>query len=396
MGRDFIHNSMSVTQGHPDKLCDAVSDALVDRFLRQDPFSRIQVECAVFNAVLFIAARYASEASVDIAHTARKIIAQIGYDQPDFNAGNCSILASPRQRPLDDRFLFDERTLTDEEIDAIPSRKQTTVFGYACNQSPDYLPLTIHLAHKLAQRMDEVRLSGELDYLMPEGRTHVGVEYVDRKPVRISGVTLTTAQKEDAVVDHKTMEKDFIRLILDPVFADAAMKPDKNTDILVNPDGPIIVGGPSNHSGLTGRKNAVDTYGEYSRHSAKGLSGKDPLRIDRVGAYAARHAAKNVVAAGLAHECEVQLSYAIGRAEPSSVQVEMHHTGSLTDKELVERLKEHFDFRLAGIVKNFNLRRVSADNPEGFYRHLAAYGHVGRDDLNLPWEQIDKVHMLKG
>ncbi|HXX58015.1 MAG TPA: methionine adenosyltransferase [Thermodesulfovibrionales bacterium] len=399
MKKDFIFTSESVTEGHPDKLCDQISDAIVDHFLQQDPYSRVIAECAVSTAIMFIAARFESGASVDFPNIARQVVNQIGYDQHAFNAKTCSIVTSLKELAHDENCFFDERNLSDAEIDEIPARNQVTVFGFACNQTAALIPLPIWLAHKLARRLTSVRLQKILPYISPDGKTQAGIEYRNGKPFRIHSITVIASQDSPSTAggpDMKRLEEDIRETVIDPVFSDEAIRPDKNTKIFINPDGPFVIGGPSVHSGLTGRKNAIDTYGEYSRQSGAALSGKDPLRIDRIGAYAARYAAKNVIAAGLAAECELQLSYSIGLSKPVSTQVETFGTGVLPDEKIAALVERLFDFRLAGIVKQFNLRYLPSILKGGFYRKLAAYGHVGRMDMGLPWELTDKIQEMKG
>lgn len=398
MKKDFMFTSESVTEGHPDKLCDQISDAIVDHFLQQDPYSRIRAECAVFTNIVFIAARFESGATVDFPNIARQVISQIGYRGNTFNAKTCSILTGLKESRHDSACSFDERNLSEEEIERIPVQDQATVFGFACNQTASYMPMPVWLAHKLARRLASVRFQHMLPYLEPDGKTQVGVEYKNGRPHRIHTITIIASQDKTAVnggPDSKRLHEDMVEYVIDPVFHDEEIKPDNKTKIFINPEGPVITGGPSVHSGLTGRKNAVDTYGEYSRHSGSALSGKDPLRIDRIGAYAARYAAKNVVAAGLADECEVQLSYSIGLSMPVSIQVETFGTGRVSDEEITERIERHFDFRLAGIIKQFNLRHLPSIIKGGFYRKLASYGHVGRMDIGLPWELTDRAEILR-
>jgi S-adenosylmethionine synthetase len=398
MKQDFMFTSESVTEGHPDKLCDQISDALVDHFLQQDPYSQVIAECAVSTAIVFIAARFSSNARVDFAHIARQVIGQIGYDQQAFNAKTCSIVTSLKEQQHDGQRREDEHALSEAEIDRITVKNQVTVFGFACDQTPSLMPLPVWLAHRLARRLTAVRLQKILPYLEPDGKTQVGVEYIDGRPFRVHSITVIASQSQPAAgggPDEKTLHDDLFETVIRPVFQDEAIKPDADTRIFINPDGAFVTGGPSVHSGLTGRKNAIDTYGEYSRHSGAALSGKDPSRIDRIGAYAARYAAKNVVAAGLARSCEVQLSYSIGLARPVSVQVETFGTGTLPDQKIADRIERHFDFRQAGIIRQFNLRRLPALIKGGFYRKLAAYGHVGRMDIGLPWELTDKAALLK-
>lgn len=393
-----MFTSESVTEGHPDKLCDQISDAILDRFLQQDPYSALIAECAVSTGIVFIAARFASEAIVDIPNVARQVITQVGYDQPTFNPKTCSIVTSLTELPADERRAFNEKELSDEDIERVTVKNQVTTFGFACNQTPALMPLPIWLAHRLARRLTSVRLQKLLPYLTPDGKTQVGIEYENRRPSRIYSVTVVGSQDKTTAAggpDGKRLVQDLREAVIEPIFRDEELRPDNKTKIFINPDGPFPVGGPSVHSGLTGRKNAIDTYGEYSRHSGAALSGKDPTRIDRIGAYVARYAAKNVVAAGLASDCEVQLSYSIGAARPVSIQVETFGTGVVPDEKIRLLLTQHFDFRIAAILRQFNLRFLPSMVKGGFYRKLAAYGHVGRMDLGLPWEVTDKAAALQ-
>jgi len=394
MSHDFMFTSESVTEGHPDKLCDQIADAIVDRFLIHDPSSRVIAECAVSNGILFIASRFASSVRIDIPEIARQVIHQVGYDREDFNARTCTVMTSLTELPLGAGDV-DEQTLSDEEIERIPAKNMANVFGFACNHTPALLPLPIWLAHKLARRLASVRLQKRVSYLAPDGKTQVGIEFRNGRPYRIHSITIVASQWREDSVSVQRLYDDLYQLVIEPSFLDEAIAPDRHTAFFVNPDGPFLVGGPTLHSGLTGRKNAVDTYGEYSRHSEAALSGKDPTRIDRVGAYVARYAAKNVVAAGLAAQCEVQLTYSLGQARPLSVQVETHGTGSRPDEEIAQLLKTHFDFRPAGVIRQFDLRHLPAQYRGGFFRRLAAYGHIGRMDIGLPWERTDKVALLK-
>jgi S-adenosylmethionine synthetase len=393
MNNTGMFTSESVTDGHPDKLCDQISDAIVDRFLGQDPYARVRAECTISNAIIFIAARFASDARVDFSHLARKVIKRIGYDQPDFNAQMCSILSTPKALPLEKRVDFSEHDLTEKEISRIRVRDQVTVFGFACTQSPTLMPLPIWLSHKLARRLSHLQREKRYPYLMPDGKIQVGVEYVKRRPQRLHSITITASQLHEDRPSLKTLRSNIREAVIEPVFEDEDFKPDKHTRIFINPDGPFL-GGPTHHSGLTGRKNAIDTYGEYSRHSGKALSGKDPMRIDRSGAYAARYAAKNMVAAGLAEECEITLSYSIGVTHPVSLQVQTFGSGKLPDNELRKIVSQHFDFRLAGILRQFNLRHLPTGKVDGFYQKLAAFGHFGRNDMDLPWEETNKANQL--
>lgn len=395
MKRDFMFTSESVTEGHPDKVCDLISDAIVDRFLMQDPFSKIVTECAVATGVVFIAARFASQATIDMPDAARSIIRQVGYETGEFNASDCTILTNLRELPATEYHAVDERELTDGELDGIGAENQVTVFGFACNQTSALMPLPIWLAHRLARRLTAARLQRDLRYLSPDGKTQVGVEYRNRRPHRIHSITLIASQAEAGFPDAQRLREDLIEQVIRPVFAQESIRPDDQTQLWVNPNGAFVGGGPAMHSGLTGRKNAIDLYGEYSRQSGAALSGKGPMRIDRMGAYAARHAAKCVVACGLAEECELQLSYSIGHARPVSVQVETYGTGIVDDEEIARRVQANFDFRVAAIVARYNLRHLPSALKGGFYKRLAAYGHVGRMDIGLPWERIEDGNLLR-
>jgi len=393
MKTDYMFTSESVTEGHPDKLCDQISDAIVDRFLSKDPYARVRAECAVSSAIIFIATRFASTTKVDFAHVARKVIKRIGYDQPEFNAKSCSVLTSPKALPIEKDWQFNEKEVSEEEIDKIAAKNQVTVFGFACNQTPQLMPLPIALAHRISAQLAGIRRDKILPYLMPDGKVQIGVVYRKRQPLRIHSVTITANQKKAKKPSLKRLRQDILDAVVNPVFENEPVRPNSKTVINVNPDGPYQ-GGPVHHSGLTGRKNAIDTYGEYSRHSGKALSGKDPVRIDRVGAYAARYAAKNIVAAGLADECEVMLSYSLGKTHPVSLYVQTFGTGKIPDLDIKDMLIRNFEFRLAGILKQFNLRYLPSEHPDGFYQKLAAYGHFGRQDLELPWERTDKMEKL--
>ncbi len=395
MKTDFIFASESATEGHPDKLCDQISDAIVDHFLDQDPMAKIRAECAVSTAVLFIAARFASSAAVDVGQVARKVIRKAGYVHQDFNSATCSILTSLKELPPDESRSHDDSLLSDEKINRIPVKQQGTFFGYACRQTVSLMPLPITLAHKLAMRIDFVRQQQMIPYLAPDGKTQVGIEYRNRKPARIYSLGIAVSQLSGSSQPFGKVSDDIVQAVIEPAFQDEAIKPDQDTKIFINPEGVTMLGGPSIHSGLTGRKNAVDTYGEYSRYSGSALSGKDPMRIDRVGVYAARYAAKNVIAAHLADECEVQLTYSIGSSLPVSVQADTFDTGKISDKEIAALIKKHFDFRLAAIVRQFDLRKLPGRMKGDFYRRLAVYGHVGRSDLDLPWEKTDKAAVLE-
>jgi S-adenosylmethionine synthetase len=394
MIRNFMYTSESVTDGHPDKLCDQISDAVVDHFLSRDPCTRVRAECAVSRAIVFIAARFASSADIDFTRLARKVIRRIGYDHPDFNPQSCSILTSPQVLPVRKADCFDEMALSDKEMDTIAAGNQVTVFGFACNHNTALMPLPLYLAHGMTRRLSQARREGGLDYLMPDAKVQVGVEFKNRTPYRIHSVSMQVHVGEGKSPKAQRIAEEITSDVIRPAIAAEKVLFDDKTRILINPDGPYA-GGPMNHSGLTGRKNAVDTYGEYSRHSGKALSGKDPMRIDRIGAYAARHAAKNIVAAGLAEECEVVLSYAVGETRPVTLMAQTNGTGKIDDHRLTELLQHHFDFRPAAILKRFRLRRLAAESPKGFFQHLAAYGHFGRQDIELPWEATEQAEVLR-
>jgi S-adenosylmethionine synthetase len=398
MQRDFVFFSESVTQGHPDKLCDQISDALVDHFLQQDPGSAIVAECAVSTGIVFIAARFASDAVVDFSHVARRVIAEVGYEQPDFNPRTCTVVTSLKELPREARFPLDDRPMSAEDLDAIPVRNAVNAFGFASNQTPSLMPLPIELAHQLARRLASVAREKVLPHLGMDGSVQVGVEFRDRRPCRVHSITIVAGQNSTApsvASDAGRFNSDLHEAVIIPVLEQSGLRTDANTLICINPEGAFLVGGPSLHSGLTGRKNAIDTYGEYSRHSGSALSGKDPSRIDRVGAYAARYAAKNVVAAGLASECEVQLSYMIGLAHPVSLQVETFGTGAIDDDRIAALVSRFFDFRLAAILRDFDLRLLPSRARYGFYQRLAAYGQMGRSDFDVPWERTDKAGLLR-
>lgn len=393
MTRNFLFTSESVTDGHPDKLCDQISDTIVDRYLQQDPLSSVIAETAVSKGIVFIAVHFGSDGSVDIPGLAREVIRDIGYDDESFNARSCSVMTSLNEIPSIDGLRVDERALDEEAVDRLTVTEHTTVFGFACNQTEQLMPLPIVMAHDLARKLAEARKVGALPYLNPDGKTQVGIEYRDNRPSRIHSITLVASQKKDAPgLDE--LRSDLMTRVIDPAFDDTNLRPDDETSISINPEGPVVLGGPRLHSGSTGRKTGVDTWGDYARSSGSALSGKDPTRIDRIGVYAARHAAKNVVAAGLADECEVQLSYSIGLPRPVTVRARTFGTGRIPNEEISRRIEESFDLRLGGIMRNFELRWLPSQRKQDFYRRLATYGQVGRPDLDLPWERTDAVARL--
>jgi S-adenosylmethionine synthetase len=394
MSNNFIFTSESVTSGHPDKLCDQVSDAIVDHFLNQDPDSRIVAECAVASGVMFISAHYASQARLDIPDIARHVIRNVGYTKEVFDADACTIMTSFMDHTATDYIPLDLDSMDSAAIDLIPGRQQVSVFGYACDQTPALMPLPIWLAHRLADRLDSSKVASKLPYLLPDGETQVGVEYRDGNPARIHSITLVAMQAATDAVELEQLREDIRKQVVDPVFKKEKLGPDENTRIFINPGGARVGGGPAVHSGLTGRKTGIDTYGGFARHSGAALSGKDPMRIDRVGAYIARYAAKNVVAAGMARECEVQLSYSVGVASPVSLRVRTFGTGNFDDDAITARLQQVIDFRLGGIVRDLQLKKLPEVSKGGFGT-LAVYGHMGRTDLDMPWERTDRADALK-
>ena len=359
-----------------------MSDVLVSAFLVQDPGSTIAAECAVSTGIVFVSVKATSDAAVDVPNAVRTELRRIGYDFGQFDAKTCTVMSSLMQTPDGER-----RQLEDSFV----AREQVTVFGYACDHTPELMPAPIMLAHRLVRTYDVVRRR-DVPYLCPDAKVQVGVLFDEHGPRRIHSVTALVSQRDDSVSVPR-LRDEVIAEVIEPSFRDAELGLDAETRIAVNPEGPIIEGGPALHAGLTGRKNGVDSYGEFSRQSGAALSGKDPTRIDRIGAYAARWAAKNVVAGGLARRCEVQLSYSVGLAEPVSVRVETFGTGAEPDERLLERIRRTFDFRPAAILEAFDLRALFA-RPDGPCRKLGAYGHVGRVDLDLPWEATNRVDAL--
>ena len=393
MNDDFVFTSESVTAAHPDKLCDQISDEIVDRLLAEDPASRVVAECAMFGGVVFLATRFATTSRIDLVETARRVLRGAGYAPEDLDADECAVMTShlgllPEYYPPVDVAALDE-----ESIARIPAGNQVTVFGFASNQTPSLMPLPIVLAHRLARRLEQVAKDGTLDYLMPDGKSQVAVEYRARRPRRLHSLGLVACLREARRVPEQRIRSDLLETVVEPVFAEEALRPDRSTRLHLNPEGPFLGGGPKVHCGLTGRKTAIDAYGEFARHSGSALSGKDPLRIDRVGAYAARYVANQVVAAGLADDCEVQLSYTVGEAEPISIQLETFNTGRIPDRQIAARIRSHFDLRPAGIVKSLGLQQAAA-RKGGFYRRLAAYGQVGRQDFEVPWESLGRAGTL--
>ena len=388
-----LFTSESVTEGHPDKMCDAISDAILDALLAQDPMSRVACETATTTGMVLVMGEITTKAYVDIQKIVRDTIREIGYTRGKygFDADTCGVITAIDEQSSDIAMGVDkaleakENQMTDTEIEAIGAGDQGMMFGYATNETEEYMPYPIALAHKLSRLLTEVRKNGTLPYLRPDGKTQVTVEYDDNgKPVKLDAVVLSTQHDPD--VTQEQIHADIKKYVFDEILPQEMV--DENTKFFINPTGRFVIGGPHGDSGLTGRKIIVDTYGGYARHGGGAFSGKDCTKVDRSAAYAARYAAKNVVAAGLADKCEVQLSYAIGVAQPTSVMVDTFGTGKLSDERITEIVRENFDLRPAGIIKMLDLRRP-------IYKQTAAYGHFGRLDLDLPWEKLDKVEDLK-
>lgn len=408
MSRRYLFTSESVTEGHPDKICDQLSDTILDALLAQDPMSRVAAEVVVNTGLVLITGEITSKAQINYIDIARQKIAEIGYTGTDsgFSANSCSVLIALDAQSPDIaqgvNAAKETRDLaSDEELDRIGAGDQGIMFGFACNETPEYMPLPISLAHRISRRLAVVRKTGQLPYLRPDGKTQVTVLYEDNQPIGIDTILVSTQHAptigditDEAAVQAKIKEDLWTAVVL-PVFSDLNIKPDQNTHYLVNPTGKFVIGGPQGDAGLTGRKIIVDTYGGYSRHGGGAFSGKDPTKVDRSAAYACRYVAKNIVAAGLADKCEVQLSYAIGVARPVSIMVDTFGTGKIADERILELVNQHFELRPAGIIQTFNLRHLPADRGGRFYQDVAAYGHMGRTDLELPWEQTDKAAVLQ-
>jgi S-adenosylmethionine synthetase len=406
LARRYLFTSESVTEGHPDKICDQISDTILDALLQQDPASRVAAEVVVNTGLVLITGEITSKAQVNYIDLARAKIAEIGYTDADngFSATSASVLiALDQQSPDIAQGVNDAQESQDssDSFDKIGAGDQGIMFGYACNETPELMPMPISVAHRLARQMAVVRKNGQMPYLRPDGKTQVTIAYEEGKPVAVDTILLSTQHdptvtgiSDDLGIQQK-IKDELWKQVVEPVFAELSIKPDAATKYLVNPTGKFVIGGPQGDAGLTGRKIIVDTYGGYSRHGGGAFSGKDPTKVDRSAAYACRHVAKNIVAAGLADKCEVQLSYAIGVARPVSILVDTFGTGKIDDDAILDLIEKHFELRPAGILAAFSLRKLPSERNGRFYQDVAAYGHFGRNDLDLPWEKTDKVTVLK-
>jgi len=387
-----LFTSESVTEGHPDKICDQISDAVLDAIFTEDPNARVACETAVTTGLVLVMGEITTKCYVDIPKIVRNTIREIGYDRAKygFDCDTCAVITSIDEQSPDIAMGVDKALeaksgeMTDEQIEAIGAGDQGMMFGFACDETPELMPMPISLAHKLCMKLSEVRKNGTLSYLRPDGKSQVTIEYEDDKPVRVDTIVVSTQHGPE--VSHETIERDIIEYVIKPVIPKELL--DDKTRFLINPTGRFVVGGPQGDSGLTGRKIIVDTYGGYARHGGGAFSGKDPTKVDRSAAYAARYVAKNIVAAGLAKKCEVQLAYAIGVAKPVSILVDTFGTGTIPEEKIIQLIGKHFDLRPAGIIQTLDLRRP-------IYRKTAAYGHFGRNDADFTWEKTDKAEILR-
>ncbi|TCO76477.1 methionine adenosyltransferase [Marinisporobacter balticus] len=386
-----LFTSESVTEGHPDKICDQISDSILDAIFEKDPNARVAAETSVTTGLVLVAGEITTNCYVDIPKVVRNTIKEIGYTRAKygFDAETCAVLTSIDEQSADiamgvDEALESKKGEMNDAIEAIGAGDQGLMFGFACNETPELMPMPIALAHKLARRLTEVRKNGTLKYLRPDGKTQVTIEYENDLPVRVDTIVISTQHSEEVTRDQ--IEKDLIEYVVKTIVPAELL--DEKTKYYINPTGRFVIGGPQGDAGLTGRKIIVDTYGGYSRHGGGAFSGKDPTKVDRSAAYAARYVAKNIVAAGLADKCEIELAYAIGVAKPVSVFVETFGTGKIAEEKIEELVNKHFDLRPAAIIRDLDLRRP-------IYKQVAAYGHFGRTDIDLPWEKTDKAEMLR-
>ncbi len=384
-----MFTSESVTEGHPDKICDQISDAILDAILAKDPMARVACETMTTTGLIMIAGEISTNCYVDLEAIARETVREIGYDRAKygFDCDSCAVVTSVKGQSPD--IAQGVNNALESRIDESNDRDmgagdQGMMFGYACDETEDYMPMSIYLAHKLVKRLTEVRKNGTLKYLRPDGKSQVTIEYEDDKPVRIDNIVISTQHSAD--ITHSQIREDIIKYVIEAVIPKDLI--DENTKYYINPTGRFVIGGPQGDCGLTGRKIIVDTYGGYASHGGGAFSGKDPTKVDRSAAYAARYIAKNIVASGIAKKCEIELAYAIGVAKPLSILVNTYGTGKISDEEIVKLVEDNFDLRPSAIIKNFNLRRP-------IYKQTAAYGHFGRSDIDVPWEKLDKVDIFK-
>ncbi|QSX05387.1 methionine adenosyltransferase [Sedimentibacter sp. zth1] len=388
--KKWLFTSESVTEGHPDKMCDQISDGILDEILRNDPNGRVACETTTTTGLVLVTGEISTNCYIDIPKTVRKIVEEIGYTNAEygFDCKTCAVISAIDEQSTDiamgvDAAVEFKENMNDEN-DLIGAGDQGLMFGFACNETDEYMPMPIYLAHKLSRRLTEVRKNGALDYLRPDGKTQVTIEYLGNKPVRVDTIVISTQHSAD--VETSKIREDLIKYVINEIVPQELL--DENTKYYINPTGRFVIGGPQGDSGLTGRKIIVDTYGGYARHGGGAFSGKDSTKVDRSAAYAARHIAKNIVAAGLADKCEVQLAYAIGVAKPVSIMVDTFNTNKIAEEIIEEAVSKNFDLRPSAIINSLDLRRP-------IYKQVAAYGHFGRNDLDLPWEKLDKVEALK-